>query len=166
MIISGAGGASFQLADIGGAAIGLVTPVAWALYTIALRRRSADAPLATVWTGLAIGTIYLVPWLPGAINSARTLPMQAWMWLLYLAIGGTFVAYVIWSWSLRYLNASQTSAYLYLVPVCALVWSLVLLGQVPPPMALVGGLLAILGVVLTQTKSRVPHLTESGGSSA
>jgi drug/metabolite transporter (DMT)-like permease len=159
VIIAGAGGASLRLADIGGAAIGLVTPVAWALYTIALKKQSADSPVSTVWIGLAVGTIYLVPWFPSAASAARTLPLQSWMWLLYLAIGGTFLAYVIWFWSLKYLDASQTSAYLYLVPVCALIWSLALLGEAPPAMALVGGVLVIIGVALTQTKSRATLLT-------
>lgn len=46
------------------------------------------------------------------------------------------------------LGASRGSAYTYLVPVSAIVFSSVILGEQPEPLMLVGGLLAILAVVL------------------
>ena len=156
VIVGGAGGASFSRADILGAAVGLITPVAWAIYTILLKKMSGAAPIATVGIGLMVGTVFLLPWVPTSLAAAGSLDAETWAWLAYLAFGGTFLSYVIWFWSLETLDASQTSAYLYLVPIFALVWSLVILGRAPQPVALAGGALVFMGVALTQRGGRPP----------
>jgi drug/metabolite transporter (DMT)-like permease len=49
-----------------------------------------------------------------------------------------------------------TSA-LYTVPVTAFVMGVILLGETPPPSALLGGAIAIAGVALVQFKGRPTH---------
>ena len=158
VIVVGAGGIGLEDSNLWGAAVGMITPVAWALYTILLKRLSAGSPLTTVGTGLMVGTIFMIPWMPRALEAAGEIEASTWGWLLYLAFGGTFVSYIIWFWSLRHLDAAQTSAYLYLVPVSALVWSLLILGDVPPAGALAGGALVFAGVALTQTRAQTTQL--------
>ena len=158
VIVIGAGGASFSGRDILGAAIGLITPVAWAIYTILLKKLSGGEPLATIGIGLVVGTVFLIPFVPSAISAAQTIDGSTWAWLAYLAFGGTFLAYVIWFWSLKFLEASQTVAYLYLVPLFALGWSLLILEKTPDPMALSGGILVLIGVGLTQRAQTIQEL--------
>lgn len=154
VIITGAGGASFELNDILGAAIGIITPISWAFYTILLKKISAGDPFVTVGVGLTVGTMFLIPWLPSAVSVAGDIPLEGWLWLGYLAFFGTFAAYLLWFRALRVLDASQTAAYMYLVPLFALGWSLLIIGTAPPAIAFVGAVLILVGVALTQLKTR------------
>lgn len=154
VIITGAGGASFELADILGAAIGVITPIAWALYTILLKRMSTGDPFVTVGVGLTVGTVFLLPWLPSTIGVLDDIPADGWLWLLYLAFLGSLLSYLVWFRALRVLDANQTAAYMYLVPVAALGWSLLVLGSVPPAITLVGAGVVLVGVALTQARTR------------
>jgi drug/metabolite transporter (DMT)-like permease len=156
VIVVGAGDeAGFDISNIAGAAVGLVTPVGWALYTLALKRMSGDhSTFGAVGITLLVGSVFLLPLVPTSIDGATRMQPGDWAWIAYLALGGTFVAYLIWYWSLRHLDASETAAYLYLVPLFALFWSLVILGEVPPLGALAGGALVLVGVALTQSVAR------------
>ena len=152
VIVLGAGGdASFEISNIAGAAVGLITPVAWALYTISLKKMSGgDNNIGVLAVTILVGSVFLVPFAPSAARAATDIGVGDWAWIVYLAIGGTLIAYALWYWSLRYLDASETASYLYLVPVAALVWSLIVLGEAPAIGALAGGALVIVGVWLTQ----------------
>jgi drug/metabolite transporter (DMT)-like permease len=57
---------------------------------------------------------------------------------------------------MRYLDANETSAYLYLVPLFAMMWSVIVLREWPPLVALAGGALVLAGVALTQRTSPDP----------
>ena len=49
---------------------------------------------------------------------------------------------------------SRTAAFMYLVPVFALLWTATLLGQPPSAIAIGGGVVVLAGVALTQVKAR------------
>ena len=166
VIVAGAGGSSFDVDDIVGAALGLITPVAWAFYTILLKRISGAHPLTTVGTGLSLGTVFLVVFFPTTISVAPSIPIDGWLWLLYLAFLGTTGAYLIWYRALTYLDANQTAAYMYLVPVFALVWSLIILGDAPPAVGLAGGALVFVGVALTQRRAATNPVHEHAKETA
>lgn len=155
VIVAGAGESSFELGDILGAAIGVITPIAWAVYTVLLKRISAGDPFVTVGVGLTLGTIFLVPWIPSTIGVLGDIPLDGWLWIFYLAFLGTFLSYLIWFRALRELDANQTAAYMYLVPLFALGWSLLVLGSIPPLVTFAGAILILAGVALTQTRRRV-----------
>jgi drug/metabolite transporter (DMT)-like permease len=148
--------ATFDISNIAGAAVGLVTPVAWALYTLALKQMAGDHnTFGAVGTTLIVGSVFLIPLAPSAVDGATRMASDDWAWMTYLALGGTFIAYLIWYWSLKHLSASETAAYMYLVPVFALIWSVLILGETPPLGALAGGLVVLGGVALTQTADHI-----------
>ena len=93
--------------------------------------------------------------LPVALNQARALgpfsqwraiPWQGWMALLYMAVCSSALAYIFYFWLLRYLEASQLSAFTYLLPVLAVILGIVWLGERGSAMQIVGGALALGGV--------------------
>ena len=154
VIVAGAGSASLAGSSILGAALGLITPIAWALYTILLKKVSSGDPFVTVGVGLLLGTVFLIPFIPTSLAVMADIPLDGWLWIGYLALLGTFAAYLVWFRALRVLDANQTAAYMYLVPVAALFWSLVVLGEGPPIAALFGGLVIFAGLYLIQTRTR------------
>ena len=46
-----------------------------------------------------------------------SLPIEAWLSLGYIIIGTTFIAYLLNTWALQYVNPSLVGYYIYLQPV-------------------------------------------------
>ena len=66
--------------------------------------------------------------------------------MLYMAVFSSAVAYVFYFWLLRYLEASQLSAFTYLLPVVATILGIVWLGEKGSWGQVLGGVLALSGV--------------------
>jgi len=102
----------------------------------------------TSWS-LGIGTlmsVLLMPW----VQEDYALPQGVEMWaaLAFLGVISNFLAYALWFKALKRLEASQTVAFLYLVPLWGTLLS-VLLTKEPLTMGkVVGGAMVIVGVVL------------------
>jgi drug/metabolite transporter (DMT)-like permease len=81
-----------------------------------------------------------------ALSGWRAIPWQGWTALLYMAVCSSAMAYIFYYWLLRYLEASQLSAFTYLLPVLAVILGIVLLGERGSAMQILGGALALGGV--------------------
>ena len=92
----------------------------------------------------------MFPLYPHAVSAIDDIGVSGWLWLLYLMFAGTILTYWIWFKALAVMPASKTSAYMYGVPLAALLWSWVVLDNVPSGIALIGGAVMIIGVVMTQ----------------
>jgi drug/metabolite transporter (DMT)-like permease len=159
VVAVGSSGARFEVTSILPASVAVVTPIAWALYTVISKPLSArHAAAGTVGVTLAIGTAFLVPFAPHALDAAKELTTSSWLWLVCVTVAGT-APYLVWFRALRTLPASQTAAYMYLIPAFALLWTLVLLHEAPRLAALAGGALVVCGVALAQLGSRPSRVT-------
>jgi drug/metabolite transporter (DMT)-like permease len=76
----------------------------------------------------------------------RVVAWTGWAALLYMAIFSSAVAYVFYFWALRYLEASQLSAFSYLLPVVATILGILWLGEKGSWNQVLGGILALGGV--------------------
>ena len=63
-----------------------------------------------------------------------------------MAVFTSALAYVFYFWLLRYLEASQLSAFIYLLPVLATILGIVWLGEKSSWNQVLGGLMALGGV--------------------
>jgi drug/metabolite transporter (DMT)-like permease len=82
----------------------------------------------------------------GSVEHWRAIAWSGWIALLYMAIFSSAVAYVFYFWLLRYLQASQLSAFTYLLPVAATVLGILWLGEKGSWSQVIGGVLALSGV--------------------
>jgi drug/metabolite transporter (DMT)-like permease len=157
VVAVGSSGARFEVTAVLPASVAVVTPIAWALYTVISKPLAAHhAAAGTVGVTLVIGTVFLAPFAPHAIEGLDQLDTAGWMWLVCIAVAGT-APYLVWFKALRTLPASQTAAYMYLIPAFALLWTLVLLHEAPKIGALFGGVLVVAGVALAQLGSSQPR---------
>jgi drug/metabolite transporter (DMT)-like permease len=115
----------------------------------------AQKPLLSRYSGLEVATytiwtatICLLVYTPG-VGQAVTHATPAATWsVVFLGLAPGAVAYVAWSKALSRSTASRTTSALYLMPVLTLVIAWPWLGEVPAPISLAGGALALLGVVI------------------
>jgi len=161
VITEGSGQGELTVDNPWGAALCLLSPFMWALFTVISKRELSDlSPFSSVGVCLIAGTIVMAPFIPNAVNDLGKLSGAQWGWMLYTVIGGTLIPYFIWFWSLQKLEASKTISYMYAIPLAALLWTWTVLKVLPDWWAATGGGILIVGVVLTQKSKKSDTVSE------
>jgi drug/metabolite transporter (DMT)-like permease len=146
-----------------GDAITMTGSVGFATYAVLGKRvaEEYDALTMTAYNHFA-GALIVLPlgihqaWLLEAEGNWRAVPWQAWASIFYMGLFGSAVAYVLYYWLLRYLEASQLSAFTYLLPVLASILGILTLGEKGSWTQVLGGALALGGVYWTESGRAVP----------
>jgi len=82
------------------------------------------------------------------------MPNEAWLSLAYIVIGTTFIAYLLNTWALQYVNPSLVGYYIYLQPVFSTVVAVSFRGDKLTLTEALYSLLIFTGVYLVSIKSR------------
>ncbi|MEI7813350.1 MAG: DMT family transporter [Coriobacteriia bacterium] len=112
----------------------------------------------SIWAG----TIPLLFFAPGLLNQLPKAVPSATIAIVYLGIFPAAIAYVLWNYALARMPASILSSFLYLAPVLAMAIAWVWLGELPTVLTIVGGAVAIVGVIIVQTKGQARHVVATG----
>ena len=113
-----------------------------------LRNLSA---LQVTWLACLVGAIACLPFAPGLIDEARSAEPLNLAWVVFLGIFPTSIGFTTWAYALARMSAGRAGAMTYLIPPTAIVISWLLLGETPPVVAILGGLLCIAGVMVARS---------------
>ena len=157
-VLASEGGLSARSPSLLGDAITMTGSIGFATYAVLGKRVACeyDALTMTAYNHFA-GALVVLPlavhqaWVLGAAGNWRSVPWQAWAAISYMGLFGSAVAYVLYYWLLRYLEASQLSAFTYLLPVLASILGILALGEKGSWTQLLGGALALGGVYWTES---------------
>jgi drug/metabolite transporter (DMT)-like permease len=111
-------------------------------------------PMELTYMQFAIGivligaTMLIAEGLPGAISS------WGWTLIVYMAIIGSIVPFLTYFWLLQQVSATKASLVGYVLPLVSLVAGILLVDEELQLGIGVGGLLILLGVVLTDRSER------------
>ncbi|HET7678326.1 MAG TPA: EamA family transporter [Candidatus Limnocylindrales bacterium] len=128
----------------------------WALYTVAGGRLQSVPPLTAVtWSG-ALGALFLAPVAALELfGGARiTLTVPALLAFVYLTLGASCVAYLLWNRGVRVVSAFESGVVVNLIPVAGVAAAVLLVGERLEPRQLVGGALILAGVLLVAARRR------------
>jgi drug/metabolite transporter (DMT)-like permease len=103
---------------------------------------------------MVLGALCLTPWLPSALAQAAAAPAGSLWAVLYLGVFPAAIGYATWGVAQAHFGASRAANFLYLVPPVATALGLLLAAEMPRWDTLLGGALAIAGVVLVNTRGR------------
>ena len=115
-------------------------------------------PFQVTWLGSTAATLACLPFLPGLVGDVARSHPAAIEWVSYLGAMPTALGFMTWTFALRRSSAGRTGSFLYLVPVVAIVLGWVLLREVPPWLAIAGGILCLAGIFLARKLNRTTRL--------
>jgi drug/metabolite transporter (DMT)-like permease len=131
--------------------------VCWSLYSTMSRRlmqRTGKPLLLTAYVTLS-GTLLLLPLsLASDWSAVRLLTQSQWLSVLYLAIVCSGGGYLLWNYALSRLESVRAAIWLYLEPVAAFIGEALLLGIMPDALTMGGGLLIMVGALLTSAAKK------------
>ncbi len=100
------------------------------------------------------GTLLLLPFAGGLAGEVRRAAIGDTLAVAYLGVFPAALGYVTWAYVLSKFPAARAASFLYGVPVTAFLVGWAWLGEVPTLVDLVGGLLALGGVVVVNTMGK------------
>jgi O-acetylserine/cysteine efflux transporter len=94
----------------------------------------------------------------GQLASVVAADERGWLALAYTIFIGGIVGFSLWFWLIGRCSMDRVAPFGLLLPVFALMSSVLFLGDRITPKLIVGGLLAISGVAITQLRPRAPAI--------
>lgn len=152
-VLVGAATAETEASDLLGVLLCLVAALTYAVGVLAqkpvLRRLPA---LQLTWLACTIGAVACLPFTPALLTDLAAAPAAATGGLVYLGVVPTALAFSTWAYALARMDAGRMGVSTYLVPPITIAMSAVLLAELPPVLAVVGGAICLVGVALSRRR--------------
>jgi drug/metabolite transporter (DMT)-like permease len=136
-----------------GAGLCVVAALAYALAVViqkpALRVAGA---LPITWLACTAGGVVLLGFVPQSVHELEHASAATLAGVVYLGLGPTAAAFLLWAYVLSRMDAGRLGATTYVVPPLVVVISWIALGQVPPALAIAGGVLCLAGVAIARRR--------------
>jgi drug/metabolite transporter (DMT)-like permease len=157
VLLIGAGSGAFSgNVDAAGVIWCLVAAVTYAIGVLVQKPLLRTLPAAQVtWLGCVAGTIACLPFAGSLLADLQQAPTSAVLGALYLGAVPTALAFTTWGYALARVPAGRLSISTYVVPPLVILLALVVFGEVPPLLAIVGGAVCLVGVALSRRRPRV-----------
>jgi len=132
--------------------------VSWALYTIGGRRTMERfSPLTVNWTTLGLSLLLQIPLLwtdqKMMVAGVASVPLSGWVALAYLIVFATALGQQAWLYGVQGVGPSRAGVFINLIPVSALVFSALILGEHIGLKEVAGIALTLAGVWLVNWQS-------------
>ena len=125
---------------------------------------TAQKPLLARYTGFEVtayamwaGTVFILPWTGSLLHALPHAGGAAIGSAVFLGLAPSAAGFVLWAYAMARTDVGRVTVSLYLVPAAAIGISLIWLGEIPGPAELIGGAIALAGVLLASgptSKSR------------
>jgi O-acetylserine/cysteine efflux transporter len=130
---------------------------AFAIANVLIKRGGPFDPLMlTGWSSLfTVPQVMLMSLVleRGQLATLVTADERGWLALAYTIFIGGIVGFGLWFWLIARCSMARVAPFGLLLPIFALISSVLFLGDRVTPTLIVGGLLAVSGVAITQVKS-------------
>jgi drug/metabolite transporter (DMT)-like permease len=140
-----------KLSYIGVAAL-LACSFCWALYTILVKPLlERHDPFTVTAVTMTISAPFLIPQATEPLATlAAKLDMRQWLELAFLVIPNGIVATMLWNYGAKHLPGAMAGAFLFLLPVIAVICGALILDEAVTVWIVAGGALMLAGVAIAQ----------------
>ncbi|MGV8883153.1 MAG: DMT family transporter [Rhodoglobus sp.] len=146
------GGAILDASGIVWALVAAVTYAAGVLFQKPVLKRLPNAQVT--WLGATIGMVACLPFSGDLVRDIQTAPTGAILGMVYLGAIPTALAFSTWAYALSKVPAGQLGVSTYIVPPLAIVLGFFVFAEVPTVVAVIGGVITLVGVALSRRRSR------------
>ena len=146
------GGAILDASGIVWALVAAVTYAAGVLFQKPVLKRLPNAQVT--WLGATIGMVACLPFSGELVRDIQTAPTGAILGMVYLGAIPTALAFSTWAYALSKVPAGQLGVSTYIVPPLAIVLGFFVFAEVPTVVAVIGGVITLVGVALSRRRSR------------
>lgn len=142
--------------DLSGIVWCLLAAVAYATGVLLQKPALRRLPNRQVtWLGCLVGMVACLPFAGELVADLQTASVSNILGVVYLGAVPTALAFSTWAYALSRMPASQLGVSTYLVPPLAILLGFLVFAEVPTPLAIVGGVLCLVGVAVSRRKPRV-----------
>lgn len=146
-------GLDFSSDGFKGDLMALMASLSWGLYTVVGKRISTKyGPIFTTGIAMVIGLIMYLPmyFFMDIKFDFNTISSVNWIQLVYLGAITSGVAYALWYYALTKIQAGKIAVYNNLQPILTTLLSLIFFATPITLYFIIGGILIIVGVFITQ----------------
>lgn len=127
----------------------LISALMGAILTIIQKQfASKYHPVAIISWVMWGGTLLLLIFTPALVSEIKTADWQITAAVVYMGIFPAAIAYLAWSYALKYLSASNVSVSLYAMPLVSAILGFILLDEQPSLISLVGCSVTLFGAFI------------------
>jgi drug/metabolite transporter (DMT)-like permease len=142
-------------ADLAGVLLCGVAAVTYAAGVVAQKPLLRRLPgLQVTATACAMGAVCCLPWAGTLVDELGTAPGGSIAGIVYLGAVPTALAFSTWAYALGRMDAGKLGVTTYVVPPLVILLGWLVLDEVPPFLALVGGAICLTGVGLSRRRAR------------
>jgi drug/metabolite transporter (DMT)-like permease len=120
---------------------GIASGFSFAWVILLTRRQQDTSPFTSIFLGNVLTVLVCIPFM------FQKMPdFHGWVGLVLLGVVQMGAAYILFGISTRYINALDAAIILLIEPIMNPVWTFLAIGEVPGPMAVVGGIVILASV--------------------
>jgi len=159
LIAWGTGDPASGQRDLLGVLLALLSAVVYSVSVIIQKPLLSRLPAIQVtWLGCAVGAVACLPFAGQLIHVVATAQPAQLLWIVYLGVFPTAIAFTTYAYALNTMTATNLGVTTYLVPPITVLLAWVFLRETPPLLAVLGGVICLLGVWLA--RRRTPPRTD------
>jgi drug/metabolite transporter (DMT)-like permease len=151
-------------ADLAGVLLVLLSATVYSIAMVAqkvvLRRIPA---LQVTWLACLIGTVACLPFAAGLVRDLSVAPSLQILGVVYLGLVPTALAFSTWAYALSHTSAGKLGVTTFAVPPITILLGWLLLNEVPPMLAILGGALSLVGVAIARRPAK-PRVSVPSGT--
>ena len=133
--------------------LAILASIAWALYTVMGQKFSIKyGAIYTIGWTMILGFILYLPifFIFGSLDGISSITSLQMSEIAYLGIFTSGIAYILWYYALKKIDAGKVAVFSNLQPVLTTLMAIFIFGFNITMFFIVGGVLIIFGVILTQ----------------
>jgi drug/metabolite transporter (DMT)-like permease len=135
---------SLEVTAVLGNTLAALSGIFFAAMTIALRKQKDGSPVESIILGNALAFLVGLPW----ILQASPLSSSGWAALITLGVVQLGVSYWLYARAIKHVTALEAVLIPVIEPILNPVWVLLLMGERPRPLALIGGVIVLSAVTV------------------
>lgn len=111
-------------------------------------------PLELTFWYAVVGVAVCLPWSGEAVRVLGSASADTWLWIVYLGVFPSAIAFTTWAYALSHSDAGTFAQSTFLVPFITVLMAWLLLDEVPPALAFLGGAMCVAGLLLSRRTPR------------